>query len=74
VRRIGEVVRATGRLAVARSSDDSHPAVGTALRDEYLTAVGTVVDVFGPVERPYLAITPEEENPATLVGRTVYAR
>jgi RNA-binding protein len=74
VRRIGQVVRATGRLAVARSSDDSYPALGTALIDEDLAAVGSVVDVFGPVERPYLVVTPEDENPATLVGRTVYAR
>jgi len=74
MRRIGQVVRATGRVAVARSGDDSYPAIGTELIDENLEDVGRVVDVFGPVERPYLAVVPAEDNPASLVGRTVYAR
>ncbi|PSP23716.1 H/ACA RNA-protein complex component Gar1 [Halobacteriales archaeon QH_10_65_19] len=74
MRRIGQVVRATGTVAVARSRDDSYPDVGTELIDEDLEDAGQVVDVFGPVGRPYLAVVPEAENPATLVGRTVYAR
>jgi RNA-binding protein len=74
MKRIGRVVRATGGVAVARSRDDSYPEVGTELIDENLEDVGRVVDVFGPVGRPYLAVVPGAENPATLVGRTVYAR
>ena len=74
MRRIGQVVRATSSLAVARSSDDTYPDLGTELIDEDLDDVGRVVDVFGPVERPYLAVTTEADNTAMLVGRTVYAR
>ena len=74
MRRIGQVVRATSTVAVARSRDDSYPDVGTELIDEDLEDVGQVVDVFGPVGCPYLAVVPEAENPATLVGHTVYAR
>jgi len=74
MRRIGQVVQATGSLAVARSTDDSYPDLGTALVDEDLDDVGTVVDVFGPVEQPYLAITPERDDTISLVGSVVYAR
>jgi len=74
MKRIGEVVRATRAVAVARSTDGTVPDIGTALIDEHLDDVGIIVDVFGPVERPYLAVIPEAGNPASLVGRTVYAR
>jgi RNA-binding protein len=34
-----------------------------------------VVDVFGPVERPYVAVTPADDvRMALLVGETLYAR
>jgi RNA-binding protein len=74
MRRVGQVVRATGGLAVARSEDDSHPGIGTAVIDEDLDDVGTVVDVFGPADRPYLAISADRAAIAPLVGRVVYAR
>ena len=74
MRRAGTVVGSAQSLVVVRSGDDSYPDVGTELIDEDLEDVGQVVDVFGPVGRPYLAVVPEAENPATLVGRTVYAR
>ncbi|PSQ48746.1 H/ACA RNA-protein complex component Gar1 [Halobacteriales archaeon SW_7_65_23] len=74
MKRIGEIVRATSTVAVARSTDDTVPDLGTALIDENLDDVGSIVDVFGPVERPYLAVIPDGGNTAQLVGRTVYAR
>lgn len=73
--RAGTVVRATGGVAVVRCEDCDHPDIGTATVDERLDDLGTVVDVFGPVERPYLAISPPEtRRPASLVGETVYVR
>jgi RNA-binding protein len=75
MRRVGEVVRTAQGVAVVRSSDESHPEFGTSLVDESLADVGTVVDVFGPVEGPYLAVSPVEgRRPASLVGTPVYAR
>jgi RNA-binding protein len=75
MRRLGEVVRAAGGVAVVRSPDDSVPAIGTGVVDESLAAVGTVVDVFGPVERPYVAVSPAEGIRAvSLVGGPVYSR
>ncbi|MEF8781836.1 MAG: Gar1/Naf1 family protein [Haloarculaceae archaeon] len=75
MKRAGEVVRTAQGVAVVHSPDESYPSIGTDLVDESLAEVGTVVDVFGPVERPYLAVSPEEGvRLAPLVGAAVYAR
>ena len=74
MRRAGTVVGSAQGVVVVRSGDDKFPAVGTELVDERLDAVGEVVDVFGPVERPYLAVSPTDRQVATLVGEPVYAR
>jgi len=74
MRRAGTVVGVTQGVAVVRSGDDEFPAVGTELVDERLDAVGEVVDVFGPVEQPYLAVSPADDRAVTLVGDVVYAR
>ena len=75
MRRVGEVVRVAQGLAVLRSPDDSYADIGTPVVDEELDDTGRVVDVFGPVERPYLAVTPTGDThlPA-LVGQALYAR
>jgi RNA-binding protein len=75
MRRAGTVVGTAQGVAVVRSTDDGFPEVGAELVDEQLEAVGDVVDVFGPVERPYLAVSPPADRVvATLVGDVVYAR
>jgi RNA-binding protein len=75
MRPAGEVVRVAQGLAVVRSPDESHPEVGASVVDEDLDAVGSVVDVFGPVERPYVAVSPGDDRPlAALVGSRVYER
>jgi RNA-binding protein len=75
MRRVGEVVRVAGGVAVARCPGVDHPEIGTDVVDESLEGVGRVVDVFGPVDRPYLAVSPEEDRHlAGLVGAVLYAR
>jgi len=74
MRRAGTVVGTAQGVAVVRSDDGSHPDAGADLVDEQLEPVGTVVDVFGPVERPYLAVSPVDRRIATLAGEPVYAR
>jgi RNA-binding protein len=74
MKRIGEVVRTGQGLAIVRSPDESYPDIGTSLVDENLDDVGSVVDVFGPVERPYVAVSPDRERIVPLVGKPVYAR
>jgi len=75
MRRVGEVVRTAQGLAVLRTPDDDYPEFGTDVVDENLDDVGRVVDVFGPVERPYVAVSPADGvRPATLLGDALYAR
>ncbi len=79
MRRIGQVVRTAQGLAILRADDASddtgHDEIGTMVLDESLDSVGRVVDVFGPVDRPYLAVTPDKDvHLPSLVGSTLYAR
>ncbi len=74
MRAVGDVVRVANGLAILRAPDDEHPDIGAPVVDDQLDAVGRVVDVFGPVERPYVAVTPDDDRPAGLVGRRLYQR
>ena len=74
MRRVGTVVRTAGGVAVVRSQDGSLPAVGAAVLDDGLATVGRVVDVFGPVARPYLAVIPAEGPPEALLNERLYVR
>lgn len=73
--RVGTVDRVAQGLLIVRCGDESYPDIGTMVVDEELSTVGRVVDVFGPVSKPYVAITPNDrENVALLVGTKLYAR
>ena len=74
MQRVGTVVRTAGGLAIARGErGEEPPRIGSAVVDESLSTVGRVVDVFGPVDHPYVAVTPNDRL-ATLVGEKLYAR
>jgi RNA-binding protein len=73
--RLGEVVRTAQGLLILRTPDDATPEIGTTAVDESLDEVGRVVDVFGPVSRPYVAVSPDGDDPlATMLGEKLYAR
>jgi len=75
MKRIGTVSRVAQGLAVVRAPDEEYASVGTTVVDEELHTVGSVVDVFGPVERPYLAVsTNDNVHLPALVGKVLYAR
>ncbi len=75
MKRVGEVVRTAQGLALLRSPDEGYPDLGTEVVDQNLEPVGRVVDVFGPVGRPYVAVSPVEEvTIAALLGQKLYAR
>ena len=76
MRRVGEVVRTANGLAIVRVPEGDEPAdVGTETLDESLTTVGRVVDVFGPVDRPYVAVSPiDRADLPALLGAKLYAR
>ncbi|WP_222919020.1 Gar1/Naf1 family protein [Natrinema sp. SYSU A 869] len=86
MRRVGAVVRTAQGLAILRADevDGDGPTtdievhrdeIGTMVIDDDLETVGRVVDVFGPVSRPYLAVTPDDGvHLPSLVGSTLYTR
>jgi RNA-binding protein len=88
MRRAGKAVRTTQGLVILRAPPDTVPrpvdrddpdlgdlpAIGDEVVDSSLTSVGRVVDVFGPVERPYLAVTPDRRAPASVLGERLYVR
>jgi RNA-binding protein len=76
MKRVGSVVRTAQGLAVARAADpDELPRIGDEVIDEQLAERGRVVDVFGPLSAPYLAVSPNDDvHLPTLLGETLYAR
>lgn len=72
--RVGTVDRMAQGLLIARSHDRTTPAVGDTVVDEALEGIGRVVDVIGPVDRPYVVIDPTVDDAAGLLNRRVYVR
>jgi RNA-binding protein len=75
MKRVGRVVRTAQGIAVIRALDETYPNIGTNVIDENLDTVGRVVDVFGPVDQPYVAVSPAEDvQLPLLLGNLIYAR
>jgi RNA-binding protein len=73
--RVGAVTGVAGGVVVARADEGVRPDLGSEVIDESLDRIGRIVDVFGPVGRPYVAITPDDDvRTAPLVGERLYAR
>jgi RNA-binding protein len=73
--RAGTVVRIAQGLLVLRTDGSDHADIGAMVVDETLSGVGRVVDVFGPVDQPYLAVTPDDEvHPPSILGERLYLR
>lgn len=76
MRRLGTVTRTAQGLVIVRANDgDDTPDIGAMAVDESLSGVGRVVDVFGPVDRPYLAVSPDDHvRLPDILGEKLYAR
>jgi len=75
MQRVGSVTGVANGVVVARADDAAYPDLGTEVVDESLDRIGRVVDVFGPVDRPYVAVSPDDDaRAASLVGERLYAR
>ncbi|EMA41233.1 H/ACA ribonucleoprotein complex subunit GAR1 [Halococcus hamelinensis] len=72
MKRAGEVVGTAQGLAIVRCDDEGYPTIGTQLVDQSLSTVGRVVDVFGPTDRPFLALK-STNSPAGLLGERLYS-
>ncbi|MFB6189616.1 MAG: H/ACA ribonucleoprotein complex subunit GAR1 [Halapricum sp.] len=75
MQRAGEVVEVAQGVAIVQCPGEEHPEIGTVVIDERLDSVGRVVDVFGPTDRPYLAVTPNDSvRLPPLLGSVLYYR
>ncbi len=73
--RLGTVHRVTSNLLILKAAAADPAPIGSTAIDENLDTIGRVVDVFGPVDEPYLAVHPTETvNTATLVQSPLYWR
>lgn len=73
MQRIGTVDRTAQGLAIVRVEDA--PEIGTLVVDESLESAGRIVDVFGPVSRPYVAISLDDDRRLPeLLGEQLYER
>ncbi len=74
MRRAGRVVARAQGVLVVRGAGDEPPDIGTTVVDAQLERLGTVVDVFGPVNGPYLAVSPTNRGAADILSEVVYLR
>ena len=74
MRRAGTVVACAQGNAIVQSPDDWHPDLGVSVVDERLERVGRVVDIIGPLDRPYIVVSPETGEPTALLGELLYVR
>jgi RNA-binding protein len=75
MQRAGEVHNVAQGVAIVRCPGADHPGIGAPVVDDSLTTVGRVVDVFGPIDRPYLAISPGGGvTLPSLLGTVLYYR
>lgn len=73
--RLGTVTRIAGNLLVLSTQSDDPAPIGTTAIDESLETVGRVVDVFGPTDSPYLAVSPGPAvETAPLIQKPLYWR
>ncbi len=74
MRRLGKVLHISNRGSIILRTEKT-PPVGrqTIVMDKKAQEVGTIIDVFGPVKFPYVAIKPNRGyDPQKLVGQMLY--
>ena len=74
MRRLGEVIHVSKRGSIILRTDKTPPIGKQAVvLDKKANRIGNVIDVFGPVASPYVAIRPfKETKTELLVGQVLY--
>ncbi|MGY5876284.1 MAG: Gar1/Naf1 family protein [Candidatus Thorarchaeota archaeon] len=76
MKRLGTVLHVSKRGSIIVRTDQS-PSIGyhSVVLDKQANKVGTVVDVFGPVKEPYVAVKPDRKVDAErLIGQILYLK
>ncbi len=74
MRRLGEVLHVSKRGSIILRTDKTPPIGRQAIvLDKKANRIGNIIDVFGPVGSPYVAIKPfNEVNTESLLGQVLY--
>ncbi len=74
MRRLGEVLHLSKRGSLILRTEKTPPIGHHALvLDKKANRIGTIIDVFGPVGNPYVAIRPfNNTNSESLIGQVLY--
>ncbi len=76
MRRLGKVLHISKRGSIILRTDKT-PSAGSksVVLDKKSQEIGVIIDVFGPVKEPYVAIRPKQDIDASkLVGQMLYLR
>ncbi len=76
MRRLGKVLHISKRGSIIIQTDKTPPVGGrSVVLDKKAQEVGTIIDVFGPVKNPYVAVKPKgKTDPHKLVGQMLYLK
>ena len=74
MRRLNKILHLSknGKL-ILRLNSDTNLKIGGKVFNSKLREVGKIQDIFGPVNTPYISITPKISDPLSLVGKLVYS-
>lgn len=74
MRRLGKVLHISNRGSIIIRTEKTPPVGNTSVvMDKNAQEVGAIIDVFGPVKFPYVAIKPNRGyDPQKLVGQMLY--
>jgi rRNA processing protein Gar1 len=73
MKRIGQIKTTIDSIAIVRGDDETCPDIGTKVVDERLEEMGHVVDIIGPISRPYILIKTKMHD-ESIVGKRLYSR
>lgn len=76
MRRLGKVLHISKRGSIILRTDKTPPAGSrSVVLDKKAQEVGTIIDVFGPVKEPYVAVRPKRDfDTSKLVGQILYLK
>ncbi len=74
MKRLGKVLHISNRGSIILRVEQTPPLGNKSIvMDKKAQEIGRIVDIFGPVSNPYVAIRPKRDfNPEKLVGQMLY--
>jgi len=72
--RVGSVLHISHSSGNLILKSKTNVTIGESVRDNKGKRVGTIFDIFGPINDPYISIKTRTSNPERLVGTALYVR